>query len=227
MREQHVGYYLIAEGRPQLEKIIQFHPSVRGRFLVFIRRNATFLYLEIIVFLTILIASAIVFFAIYSGASLAQIMATAILSIIPVSAVSIDFVNWLVVALVPPRSLPKLNLETGVPAEYRTMVVIPALLGTKRDIAFLIRQIELHFVANNDPNVFFALLTDFADAPEKQMPADNELIAEIADEIDRLNEKYGHAELPPLLPVPPGTDVESQRGMLDGLGEKTRQTGGI
>jgi cyclic beta-1,2-glucan synthetase len=197
MREQHVGYYLVADGRPKLEKLIQFHPSARGRFLGFIRHNATFLYLEVIVFLTILLVSALVFFAIYSGASFAQILSTAILALIPVSAVSIDFVNWLVVALVPPRILPKLNLETGVPAEYRTMVVIPSLLGTMRDIAFLIRQIELHYVANTDSNISYALLTDFADAPEKQMPADSELIAEIADEIDRLNEKYGNATYRP------------------------------
>ena len=51
------------------------------------------------------------------------------------------------------------------------MVIIPALLGTERDAPFLLRQIENHFIANNDQNIFFALITDFADAPEKEMPA--------------------------------------------------------
>ena len=51
--------------------------------------------------------------------------------------------------------------------EYRTMVVIPALLGTERDAPFLLRQIEHHFLGNSDPNIFFALITDFADALAK------------------------------------------------------------
>jgi len=196
-REQHVGYYLIAEGRPKLEKLIQFRPSVRGRLLTFVRRNPTFLYLEIIVFLTLLFVSAIAFFAIYSGATLGQIIVAAILAIIPASAVAIDFVNWLVVSLIPPRTLPKLNLEAGVPAEYKTMVVIPSLLAAGRDVTFLIRQIELHFVANSDPNISFALLTDFADAAEKQMPLDDELIGQVTAEVERLNGKYGNGTYRP------------------------------
>ncbi len=72
------------------------------------------------------------------------------------------------------------------------MVVIPALFGTERDVKFLTRQIENHFVANSDPNIFFAVLTDFADANEKETPQDDELITQAKAEIERLNEKYGN-----------------------------------
>src|SRR5690606_41714985 len=61
-----------------------------------------------------------------------------VLSLLPVSSVAIDLVNGLIVSFIPPRTLPKLDLENGVPQEYRTMVVIPALLATGRDVAFLV-----------------------------------------------------------------------------------------
>jgi cyclic beta-1,2-glucan synthetase len=197
IREQHVGYYLVAEGRFQLEKLIRFRPSLRRRFLNFAQNHATFVYLENIAFLGFLVFSGLVFYAINAGANLAQMIAAVMLAIIPAFAVAVDFINWLVVTIIPPRTLPKLNFEAGIPTEYRTMVVVPALLGTERDILFLIHQIENHFVANSDPNLFFALLTDFADAPEKEMPDDDELIAQAKAEIDRLNERYGSGSYHP------------------------------
>ena len=112
-------------------------------------------------------------------------------------AIAIQLVNWLVVLIIPPHTLPKLELKNGIPPEYRTMVVIPALLGTEKDVTFLTRQIENHFVGNQDLNVLFALLTDFADAPEKIMPQDEELLNQTITRIKELNENYGTPEYQP------------------------------
>jgi cyclic beta-1,2-glucan synthetase len=196
-REQHIGYYLIAQGREPLEKAIQFRPSPRGRFLRFVRGHATSVYSGSILFLAVLLLAMVVSYVIGLGMPLLQVVGVAFLASLPVSAVAIDFINWLVVTIIPPRTLPKLSFEFGIPAECRTMVVVPALLATERDISFLIHQIENHFVANSDPNLFFALLTDFADAPEKTMPQDDELVAQAKAEIERLNERYGNQEYHP------------------------------
>jgi cyclic beta-1,2-glucan synthetase len=196
-REQHVGYYLIADGRSQLERLIHFRPSPGKRFLAFLRTRSAAAYIGSIVFLTLLLLSVILVYAIRASAGISQLIAVSVLALIPASAVAADFIYWLAGFLIPPRTLPKLNFETGIPIEYRTMVVIPALLGTERDIVFLIHQIELHFVANSDPNLFFALLTDFADAPEKEMPQDHALIEQSKAEIDRLNERYGSGDYHP------------------------------
>jgi cyclic beta-1,2-glucan synthetase len=90
-----------------------------------------------------------------------------------------------------------MDFSDGVPDKYRTIVVIPALFGTERDVSFLLQQIENHFVANGDPNISFALLTDFADAPEKEMPHDDHLLAQGREHIERLNEKYGNVSYRP------------------------------
>ena len=98
---------------------------------------------------------------------------------------------------IPPRTLPKLNFEHGVPTEYRTMVVMPALLATERDAPFLIRQIERHFIGQSDPNIFFALITDFARRARKEMPGDDQSVVQTRAAIEQLNKKHGYTDYQP------------------------------
>jgi len=190
-REKHVGYYLIGPGRAKLEAQIKYRPKFSGFVTRLIQKYATVAYLGSITTLTALICSIIILYAVWAGGNIAQIFLAGFLALLPSSAVAIELINWLVVSTIPPRTLPKLDFQTGIPLEYRTMVVIPALLSTERDVTFLIRQIENHFLANTDPNLFFALLTDFADAPEKEMPGDNQLVEQAKNAIEQLNKRYG------------------------------------
>ena len=41
-------------------------------------------------------------------------------------------VNWCCTLLVPPRPIMRLDFSNGIPAEYRTLVVIPTLLTSLR-----------------------------------------------------------------------------------------------
>ena len=196
-RERHVGYYLIDRGRDTLETQIKFQPRFSQALVRIIQRHATAFYLGGIGLLTLLICSLIVLYAARAGGTFVHLITAAMLSGLPVSSVVIELINSFVVSLIPPRTLPKLNFEHGVPMEYRTMIVIPALLATERDAPFLLSQIERHFIGNSDPNVFFALLTDFADAPEKEMPNDGEPVEKTLAAIQELNEKYGTSSYRP------------------------------
>ncbi|HSL42234.1 MAG TPA: glucoamylase family protein [Anaerolineales bacterium] len=204
LREQHVGNYLIAPGRKILEESIKFRPTASSATVRFIQDHATPVYLGSIALLTLLLISLAVFYAIRAGGTTLQILIAGALALLPASSVAIEIVNWLVVAIVPPRTLPKLSFqrngaanEGGVPSEYRTMVVIPGLLANEKDAHFLLRQIEHHFIGNSDPNIFFALLTDYADAPEKERPDDEEPVATTRAAIEELNRKYGSNDYQP------------------------------
>ncbi|HMD81475.1 MAG TPA: hypothetical protein VKE92_09235, partial [Anaerolineales bacterium] len=190
-REKHVGYYLIGPGTARLEAQIAYRPQFQGFVTRLLQRHATWAYLGSITALTILFTSLLIWYAARAGGNTAQLVLAAVLTALPASSVAIGVVNWLAMSIIPPRTLPKLDFQTGVPAEYRTMVVIPALLSTEADATFLIRQIEHHFLANNDPNLYFALITDFADAPEKKMPKDDRAVLPARAAIERLNKKYG------------------------------------
>jgi cyclic beta-1,2-glucan synthetase len=191
-REKHVGYYLVAAGRETLEVRIHFRPQFFGQIIRFVQKNATAAYLGSIAVLTFLLSFLVVFYAVQAGGNILQILVAGFLSLLPASSVAIDIIHGLLVSMIPPRTHPKLNFERGVPPDYRTMVVIPALLATERDTPFLLSQIERHFIGNSDPNIFFALITDFADAPQKEMPGDRKPLAQTKAAIDQLNKKYGY-----------------------------------
>lgn len=198
-RMAHVGYYLLdAEGYARLEASLGYHPPWNVRLVRWLRKRPIVWYLGGIASFSLLILLGLVSYASTVGGTLIQLIIITLLASVPTSAVAVDFINWLVTHTVSPHPWPRLNFqEEGVPAEFRTMVVIPALLATERDMPFLIRQIEHHFLANTDPNIFFALITDFADAPEKEIPGDLQLVAHAQDAIERLNEKYGKEDYRP------------------------------
>ncbi len=92
--------------------------------------------------------------------------------------------------LLPPRVLPKLDLTAGIPADCATVVVIPGMLFRRESSTHLAERLELHYLANPDPNLRFAILTDWADAPAEHMPEDEALVESAVEEIHRLNERY-------------------------------------
>ena len=97
--------------------------------------------------------------------------------------------------VVPPRILPKLNLSGeqgahGIPDSCRTLVVVPAMLSSAQEVASLLQQIEQHYLRNPDHNLYFALLTDFGDAPRQNLPGDTALLEQARAGIEALNARY-------------------------------------
>lgn len=127
--------------------------------------------------------------------------------------------NWLIAQWLPPRFFPKLDYESGIPVECRTMVGIPPLLSSANDVERLLQQLELHVLSNTDPHLHFALLSDFDDAPQKHMPGDDALVEKAEAGIQDLNRRYGEESSGPFLSLPARAVVESRRGLLNGLGD--------
>ena len=63
----------------------------------------------------------------------------------------------------------------GIPPPSRTLVVVPAMLADAAQIDRLVEGLEVRFLANRDENLHFALLTDFHDADQETLPADEAL----------------------------------------------------
>ena len=103
---------------------------------------------------------------------------------------AIGLVNWLATILVSPRPLPRMDFRNGIPAEHRTMVVVPTMLTSAQAVSDLLETLEIHYVSNYDQRLHFALLTDLKDAPQAVMPEDEELVREAREGIASLNEKY-------------------------------------
>ena len=149
-----------------------------------------FLYLTPILLLT---AGAVAFLLVYAvgfGQGFGRPLFFAIIGLVSASALVVPVVNMLITMTVPPRTLPRLDFSDGIPADHRTMVVVPTLLSCEEDVADLLEALEIRYLGNRDPNLFFALLTDFRDAPERTQPGDETLIGLARAGVEALNDTY-------------------------------------
>ena len=143
------------------------------------------------------------------------------------SELAVGLVNQLLTLFLPPRVLPKLDFKDGIPTEHATFIVIPSMLARPSSAAVLLERLETHYLANPDPNLRFALLTDFTDAPQETMPQDEGLIDDAMERVRALNKRYARRRHGHLLPVPSPPALEPVAGLLDGLGTQARQAAGI
>jgi cyclic beta-1,2-glucan synthetase len=190
-RAHHVGYYLIDAGRPLLESNLSYRAPWRSRPRRWLLRHPTPAYLGCTALLAVSMVFAVVAYALASGGSTLQIIAAGALMLVPSLTVAVNLANWLVTHWLPPRLVPKLDFQKGIPADCRTMVVIPTLLSSASDLESLFQQLELHFLSNQDDHVRFTLLTDFVDAPQKRMPGDDVLLDQATAGTRDLNRRHG------------------------------------
>ncbi|MBE2198904.1 MAG: cellobiose phosphorylase [Anaerolinea sp.] len=188
----HVGFYLAGTGKGQLEQALGYQPTGAARLRRLIKRHPLAFYLSGALFFTLLFLALLLSYTVAAAGTWWQLLLVCIVGLIPITAVAISLVNWLITLLIPPQKLPKLNFEEGVPASCRTMVVIPVLLTHAEEIQSLIGQLEQHYLRNPDPHLGFALLSDFGDAPQAEMPADASLKQLAQAGIEALNQRYEH-----------------------------------
>ncbi|MEO6096959.1 MAG: glucoamylase family protein, partial [Fibrobacteria bacterium] len=185
------GYYLIGPGRAGFQTLIRY----RWRYLEFtgmlIKRNAIWAYPLLIAAVTVLFAVQGAETLAHSGLGTAAALLLAVLGAVPLSEGAMALVNRIVTSLVPPRILPKLDFSKGIPPDCRTLVVVPTLLQGLDEVRELLQRIEVHFLANPDGDIRFALLSDWADARLQILPGDGDLLQAAVEGMEELNARYG------------------------------------
>ena len=117
----------------------------------------------------------------------------ALLTVVPASELVIQLLQRLISYLIPPRRLPRIELD-DVPASARTMVIVPTLLDSVERVEELIAHLEVQALGNLDPRIHFALLSDFPDAATETQPQDAEILEAVRGGIAALNVKHGNGE---------------------------------
>jgi cyclic beta-1,2-glucan synthetase len=205
--ESHVGFYLIDSGLAQLEASFAYRPTPGERLRRFVLRHATGAYLGTLAFLTFLIVALLVL-AVYvsalpvaafadgfwshiiSNANWPLLLLTALLAMIPASDLALSVLNWDVTHFFSPRLLPRMETAKGLPEEACAMVVVPTIFSSEAQVNEQIERLEVHFLANQDKHIYFALLGDFPDA-DTEKASDDSLILDAAEAgIAELNQRH-------------------------------------
>jgi cyclic beta-1,2-glucan synthetase len=193
LRRFHVGYYLIDDGVLELEKEFAYRPHLDEKITRAIFRHPTLVYLGTLALLTALIATGFVYYAFHLGAPLGLLILCALVFIVPASDLALGVLNWDVTRVFHPRVLPKMDTSGGIPEDARTFVVIPTLFTSPEMVRELLEKLEVHYLANQDERLSFALLGDFADAALEEMPDDELLLEAAVRGIEDLNARYADA----------------------------------
>jgi cellobiose phosphorylase len=192
--ERHVGYYLVDKGLPQLEANLQTRLSLFVR----LQRASALLLLSVHIgaILVLSVCTTALLLALTDATALPrwQLWSLGLLTLLAGSQLSSALVNWLTTLFASPDLLPRMNYADGLPADRRTLVVVPTMLGSAGAIEDLLEDLEVRFLGNQDPHLHFGLLTDFTDANEEAQPGDALLLQQAQLGIERLNQKYAPGE---------------------------------
>ncbi|HVP19122.1 MAG TPA: glucoamylase family protein [Spirochaetia bacterium] len=192
-RPRHVGTWLIGEGRRALVLQLQCRERRRYRLLHWTYRHATALYLSAFGVLTIL-STLVISLAGLRGIAAGMRLLAAFLLVLPASQIVLELLNYLVTRLLPPRALPKMDFKrSGIPEEFRTLVVVPVLLGSAASIRTEVEKLEVRYLANKEGNLLFGLFTDYRDAEQAHHDDDTGLLAAAIQGIEDLNRRHGDA----------------------------------
>ncbi len=188
-RRSHIGYYLIDKGRAELEEATGYVPPWSERLYRWTQVHPTGLYFGGIAAVTI--ALLVLLFAAVPPASSGLSIVVFLLALIPANEIAISIVNQLTTLLMPPHVLPKMEFrDDGIPEQYTTAVVVPTLFSSPRAVAEALSHIEVQYLANRDPNLVFAVLSDFTDSPTEVREGDDEIIKAAVTGIVDLNHKH-------------------------------------
>jgi cellobiose phosphorylase len=192
--KRHVGYWLIGAGRLHLERALGVRLSVREQWWRLLQRFPSWSY--VVPIATITLATVLLSTPEYVPLGWPYRLFIALWVAIGSSQSSVALVNWAATRDVAARPLARFDFSAGVPPRWRTLVVVPCMLTDEHEVAELVASLEIRYLGNRDANVFFALLADFADAPERVLPGDAALLDQASAAIEVLNARCATATTP-------------------------------
>ncbi|WP_172856646.1 glucoamylase family protein [Thermoanaerobacterium sp. RBIITD] len=185
----HVGFYIIGKGKSILESKLDHNKSnIRIRRLI--KKYPAAFYISSIIALTVIFICAIALLSMKVGISASNLVIMVAVSLIPVSEIAVQAVNWTLMHINKPTIIPKIELKNGIPDDSATMVIIPTLLTSVKRVKELLSQLEVIYIANKEKNLYFALVGDFKDTKEEKLPDDDKIVESALNGIKKLNKKY-------------------------------------
>ena len=190
--EKHVGYYLIDEGRSQLSAALKIKKRLTYSVAEKLIRHSNLVYFPALAIFTGFALFAILhfFLPLVTRTTIWPLLILSLPALVLAGGWAVRQLHTLITFAFPPQRLLKMDFKKGVPKDCSTVVVIPTILSNSATIDSLVHKLELYYLANQDPHVYFALLTDFSDASQESLPGEEELIQEAILKIDELNSKY-------------------------------------
>jgi cyclic beta-1,2-glucan synthetase len=190
VRETNVGAFIVGRRRRELETAVGYPPTAVQRVVRLVRRLSWFSVAGPVLLFTIAAMAMAGWFLVQSAIPLPIVFFFLLMFSLPASEGATGLFNTLVTYVVKPARLVGYEFKEGIPAEARTLVVVPCLITDRDTVDELIRNLEVHYLANPHGEIFFALLSDWRDSKIEETDADLEILEYAKREIAALNARY-------------------------------------
>ena len=182
---EHVGRFLTGDKREDLLRVLGKLP-IKVRFIAFCKRHMLLIYAGGAIISAVVSAALLCLPLFFLYPPIYGIIGF-IISLIPVYSVAMSVNNRIFTLITKPDFLPKLEFKEGIPAEYATMVVVPALVLGADEGRELLEKMEVYYAANHQPNLYFTLLSDFKEAGGETAQGEEDTIERIVQAVEELN----------------------------------------
>lgn len=189
-RAHHVGFYLVGEGRREFEEALKCPPDWRTRLYRWITDHALSIYFAGLAVFLLPPLAAFAGYLVFRGASPWVVVPALVFATIPLLGFALALVNGVITHSLPPRKLPKLNFEAGIPLDCRTAVVMPVLIADIEDVHRTFQCMEINYLNNKDDHLVYVVLSDFVDAGDQVKDSDKTLLKATEESVDALNRRY-------------------------------------
>ncbi len=190
-RAQDPGFHLIAQGRRAFERELGCRVPLATRVFRLTAQVGVVSYIGLIGLVTAVVLALAGLVVMREGVEGWTLLALTIVGLIPATDVAIAVVNRTITQRVGALRLPGLEFRDGVPAELRTIVVVPILLSSLAAIEAQVQRLEVHHLSSPGDDLLFALLSDWCDAATEQDAGDKALLDAAVAGIARLNARHG------------------------------------
>ena len=184
---RHVGVYLIGKGYPLLKaKIHKKNPpeTIRNKN----RKSIWYAVFATAVF-SVAAGLLIAMIGIRNNEAYQNILLLAVAAPI-VFGITMEISNHVFTRLISVKKIPSMDYLKEIPDDARTFVVMPVIVSSVSQGLDYLERLHCHYLANRQSNLYFALLADYADAPELSMPGDELITKALVDRIHELNALY-------------------------------------
>lgn len=191
---QHVGFWLVDDGLRDFERSIGYRQTRRERVVRAIHHAGLPGFVTALTLLTALVLGVSLWLVWWASGGLPgwSLLVLGALGAIPASDFALGMLNYRLTRTLHAAALPALELPDKVPESLRTLVVVPTMITSADGVEEIVTGLETHFLGNDNGEIYFGAVTDWADSPTEHREGDEELLAAAVAGIRGLNERYGH-----------------------------------
>lgn len=104
--------------------------------------------------------------------------------------IAMELNNFIFTRRIAVKKIPSLDYLKSIPDSARTFIIMPVIISSKSQGLEYMKRMQKHYLANQQTNLYFALLVDYEDAAEPFLPKDEEIEAALVQRMKELNEQY-------------------------------------